>query len=391
MTDLADTQSTFAEESDASVTASRVEWRVYVPGIALLAVIAWGAVQGYRAIRHAPDDRPAVPMGWEALLDGRMTQTFEKNFDQRLPARPALIAAANSAQYVIKRGAGDQVRVGREEWLFLAEEVQYHKDGDANLRARAEMVGQVARKLEQRGVKLVVAVVPDKARIYESRLAGGEMPDYAKRRYADFLGRIRSAGVIAPDLATPLTVAASKQEKLYYSTDTHWNQNGARLVARELAATIGRLGVSLPEERFATSVSKPAGKRPGDLLKLMGLTAVPDAVRPNADVEEPVTTVSTAPAAEMSLFGDATPPVTLVGTSFSLRGNFHGYLQESLSARVLNLGADNAGFSQAITGYLTNAAFRDTPPQVLVWEIPERFLQTPLEKDRRVPAILAGV
>ena len=81
------------------------------------------------------------------------------------------------------------------------------------------------------------------------------------------------------------------------------------------------------------------------------------------------------------LFGDAAVSVTLTGTSYSLRGNFHGFLQQALSAKVLNAAKDGGGLLQATTAYLTDDAFKSAKPKILVWEVPERFLYSPLDDE----------
>jgi len=68
----------------------------------------------------------------------------------------------------------------------------------------------------------------------------------------------------------------------------------------------------------------------------------------------------------------------LVGTSYSLRGNFHGYLQQSLGAEVLNVALDGGGFIQAVKAYLADESFQSAKPRVIIWEIPERAFSTPL-------------
>ena len=89
------------------------------------------------------------------------------------------------------------------------------------------------------------------------------------------------------------------------------------------------------------------------------------------------------------MFGSSVTPVVLTGTSYSLRGNFQGHLQQALSARVLNAAKDGAGFVQATGDYLNDEAFQTDPPQVLVWELPERFLTLPLVTDPIGPDWLA--
>ncbi|HYI08383.1 MAG TPA: cell division protein FtsQ [Thermoanaerobaculia bacterium] len=350
-----------------------------IPGLAMLACLLWGAYQASVALMR-PAEEPAIPRGRQALLDGRMTRTFEKRFNSSLPARAQLIAAANSIRYMVTRGAPDGVRVGRDGWLFLSEELEYHQSSGSNLRRRVELAARVNDALRARNIALVVAVVPDKARVYERYLPGGRQPVSAASRYDDFVRAAWAKGLTVPDLATALKEASRKQD-VYYRTDTHWNQAGARVVATELASAVAALNLGLPQSSFRTVPRGGEESGPNDLLRLMGLSDVTDSFRPRGDREIPVETVKSDAATDAGaddLFGDSGTPVALVGSSYSQRANFHGSLQEALRADVLNAAQDDAQFMKALQRYLSNAAFKEAPPQLIVWELPERYLTAPL-------------
>jgi hypothetical protein len=101
-------------------------------------------------------------------------------------------------------------------------------------------------------------------------------------------------------------------------------------------------------------------------------------MRPNPDEEMTDTTERAQPATTGGLFGDVQVPVTLVGTSYSMRANFHGYLQAYLKADTLNVAVDGGGFIQSMSQYLRDDSFQISPPILLVWEIPERVFSAPV-------------
>ena len=83
------------------------------------------------------------------------------------------------------------------------------------------------------------------------------------------------------------------------------------------------------------------------------------------------------------LLGDQQlPNVALIGTSFSRNSNFVGFLQQALGARIGSFAKDGGKFSGSANEYFSNPAFTQTPPKLVVWEIPERDLQTPYEAIR---------
>ncbi len=369
-------------EADPAMTAPPSPMRV--PAYTLLAaaltcsVMLCGAWEMYQAGSMLTLD--TVPHESQDFRQGRTTGAIEKQLDQKIPARKSLIAFANVLRYLVNHSAGEQVRLGRQDWLFLNEELQFHKDAVANLKARIELLHAVSRALAREDVTLVVALVPDKARIEAAYLASGQVPDYNRSRYQVAVDGLRAQGVTVVDLQTPLALAA-KQAPVYYRSDTHWNQTGAQLAARTIASEIRSLNLDMEPTAFRSETNSVATERVGDLLFLMGLDRVPNALRPQPDRERSTLTRQASPETSGGLFGDASVPVVLTGTSYSLRGNFHGFLQEALGVKILNAAKDGAGFLQATTQYLQDESFRSSKPRVLLWEVPERFLGTPLGEE----------
>jgi len=81
------------------------------------------------------------------------------------------------------------------------------------------------------------------------------------------------------------------------------------------------------------------------------------------------------------------PNVALIGTSFSRNSNFVAFLEQALGASLGNFAKDGGEFSGAARDYFASPAFRETPPQLLIWEIPERDLQSPYKDDIELPAL----
>ena len=322
------------------------------------------------------------PRTWLDFREGRTTGTLEKQLDHKLPARTVLIATANSVRYLLTRGGGDQVRVGRDGWLFLTDELRFDTGANTHLAARTQLFGGAARGLDRQGIKLVIALVPDKARLYSGNLTGGQYPAYNLSRYQDSLAALGKQNVHVVDLLTPL-VAAASQSQVYYSSDTHWNQTGAQIAANAVALTLNKLGIELEKTTFVTTATGAKTERPGDLIRLMGLQGTPSFMRPPSDMELLMVTRQTSVDAAAGLFGDTVVPVALTGTSYSLRGNFHGFLQQALSAKVLNTAKDGGGLLQAAGAYLKDDAFKSAKPKILVWEVPERFLYAKLDDESK--------
>ena len=348
--------------------------------LTLLLVMAFGAWQAIAAWRN-PESMEGVPLGWHDFTDGHTTHKLEKQMDQHLPAREGLIGFANSLRYLLLRGGGNDVVVGRDGWLFLTEEIRYDPPKQQPELTRVQLLAAAQKALKAQGVNLLVALVPDKARIYTGQVPLGGYPTYNQLRYANALAGLRALGVPVADLRSALA-EAGRDGTTYYRTDTHWNQRGAAVAAAAIARIVLANGPCEPPTAFVTTQGKPA-ERPGDLIRMMGLEHVPNAFRPRPDREAPASTVAQSGSGDagLGLFGDNSVPVVLTGTSFSMRGNFSGALQQALSCQVLNSAQDGGGFLTATSQYLKDDAFRTSKPKWLVWEVPERFLTQPLTNE----------
>ena len=144
------------------------------------------------------------------------------------------------------------------------------------------------------------------------------------------------------------------------------------------------MGISAtPHTDYERTLQNPA-RRPGDLVHLAGLDWLPVSAQPApetvaaSEFSEKKTEGSSGAASEDDLFGDDNlPNIALIGTSFSRNSNFLGFLQQALAAPVGNFSKDGGEFSGGANTYFNNPAFKDTPPKLVIWEIPERDIQTP--------------
>jgi alginate O-acetyltransferase complex protein AlgJ len=365
------------------------------PKYTLLCAAVFGAMMALGAYQIAAatfnPEGLEFPRSVKDFREGALTQTLEKQLDHKMPIRHTFIAVANSVRYQLFGGGGEQVRVGKQDWLFLTDELRFEGDDgktkgadpSANLKVRLDLIAEASQRLKAQGVHLVLALVPDKARMYSEQLKSGVYPAYNQARYADALTGLQARKVVTVNLLEPFVKEAkaqsdTKDAHLYYRTDTHWNQRGAKLAAREIGAVVASLKLEIERSDFLSKPSAVLQERSGDLIRLMGLESVPNALRPMPDQEAPEVTVPKQALANQGLFGDSAVPVVLSGTSYSMRGNFHGYLQEFLAAKVLNTAKDGGGFLQAMTAYLSDDAFKAAKPKVLIWEVPERMLRSPI-------------
>jgi alginate O-acetyltransferase complex protein AlgJ len=176
-------------------------------------------------------------------------------------------------------------------------------------------------QLRERGIHLVLVLVPMKSTIYPEKVAmdyrAADGPAYGPG-YIDWLKSVRLAGIDVLDLtATMWDAKGPASDPLYSPADIHWSPRGTELAADTVATYLRPLTRTLPRADF--SVRPLAIDREGDLADWLsfgwGTNKFPRIQY-------------TAP----QLIKDGRPyipgneaPVLLLGDSFSASGPDQGY------------------------------------------------------------------
>jgi alginate O-acetyltransferase complex protein AlgJ len=350
----------------------------------IIAILGWGAWQGVAAIRSAPAQQRLQPtLTMEAFLAGRFAAAVNHVMAHNLPVDPYVRAAGGFFRWRFFDSGGPQVRVGCNDWLFLTEELRPWPDAGAAMAERVAGLARIKERLAAQNITLLVTIVPDKARVQAEQLCGAPLSAQAAGRHAELVAAFQARGITPIPLLEPLRALAA-QRPAYWRTDTHWNQEGAALAARQIAEAARNLYLDRPGG-FTTSFAAEESNGPGDLLRLMGLDIMPDGWRPAPDRQRLATTTAPAPAGGGGglLDDEASPQVALIGSSYSLNANFHGFLQEALGAAVTNLAQAGGGFAGAARTYFSGATFREAPPRVIIWEVLERGMVQPVGEEER--------
>jgi alginate O-acetyltransferase complex protein AlgJ len=357
--------------------------------VLILFLLAGLATTVYKAVFGGLDLFPQG-FGWPAFWQGETTRTLDHALsDAPLPAESARLE--RGLGWLVAGDLGPRVRQGCPGWLFLTDEFTRYPHADDNALSRAREVLRVKNDLAARHIALVVAVVPDKSRIAAAHLCDLQRPAVAAPRLDRWVSQLRAEGVDTVSLSPALTAVARRVSDpgdmagAYLRTDTHWNEAGAESAAAELAQEIHHTGIdATPHTDWV--VHSDARTVPGDLIHLAGLEWLPPRLQPRADVTR-VSTFTEAPQAAGKesaddLFGDDNLPDTaLIGTSFSRNSNFVPYLEQDLHTRIPNFAKDGGDFAGAANAYFGGDAFKQTPPKLLIWEIPERVIEAPRNGD----------
>ncbi|CDF82325.1 Alginate biosynthesis protein AlgJ [Pseudomonas knackmussii B13] len=338
----------------------------------LLLGLACGSLKSFPSFSAAP----GTP-----LLNGKLAHAFETHYDEQFPIKRLGTNLWAALDFALFDEGRPGVVLGKDGWLYTDEEFKPAPTA-TQLDDNWALLRGVQKELERRGVKLVLAIIPAKARVYPEYLGKEQPASLHAGLYQDFLQRARQAGMAAPELLETLDQAKDKGQ-VFLRTDTHWTPLGAEAVAERLARAI-RDGqhLDLPQQTFITEAHAAAPHK-GDLLTFLPLDPLFSTLLPAPDqLQERQTRAADDNASGGDLFGDSTAPqVALVGTSYSAnpRWNFAGALKQALSADLINYAKEGKGPLEPMLELLQDPGFAQHPPRLLVWEFPERYL--PMRND----------
>ncbi|WP_397474279.1 cell division protein FtsQ [Pusillimonas sp.] len=322
----------------------------------------------------------------------------------RTPLPVALADAERAASWLVAGSLGPRVRRGCDPWLFLNDELAVHLDAGRNAQERLAAVALVRELLRRRGAELVVATVPDKSRVQHEQLCGLYRPVSSADRLSQWEAGLARHGIPQAALLPALDeVKRGGEAQPFLTIDTHWTEAGARAAADALARVVRQAGLALtPHQQYRLEPGEPRDRQ-GDLLRLAGVDWLPASLLPPPDRVATVRLSPLAPDqqgasphsddasasaaagdAADDLFGDASlPTVALIGTSYSRTSSFVPFLEAALSTPVPSFAQDGGDFWGAAKTYLASAEFRETPPRLVIWEMPERVLQMPLAPEEK--------
>ena len=316
------------------------------------------------------------------LLNGKLAKAAETHYDEQFPIKRLGTNLWAALDFTLFNEGRPGVVLGREQWLFSDEEFKPVAGAEQFEAENLALIRGVRDTLQQQGVQLVLAIIPAKARLYPEYIGEQTPASLHQDLYNQFHAKARQAGVFAPDLLGPLQ-AAKAQGQVFLRTDTHWTPMGAEVVAEHLADAVARQDLLSGTPQLFVTEARPAAPYKGDLTNFLPLDPLFSNLLPAPDNLQQRTTrpAETEGEAGDALFADSQIPVALVGTSYSANPhwNFLGALQQALHSDVANYAEDGHGPLLPMLKYLNTDAFKNSAPQVLIWEFPERYL--PMKND----------
>jgi alginate O-acetyltransferase complex protein AlgJ len=335
----------------------------------------------------------------------RSMQAVEDSLDRESVLVRYLLPSVQAATTRVLRAGNEQVILGRGDWLFFADDVEFvtgppfldravlHRRviaGDERTAAPQPdpmvAIETLAAQLRDRGIRLVLLPVPVKPMLLPERLtrrgAGAPLP-IENRSWPDFVARIEALGIELVDPA-PALVAAHERDgaEIFLRGDTHWTPAAMAAVAELLAAAVRpRLDPGAPEVAWTRREAAVDGA--GDLVRLLNLPRgqtlyAPQPVRVQRVIGPDGSLWTSDPRAEVLLLGDSFSNVFADaelgwGTGAGLAEQLSFYLRRPVERLADNGGGAN-GALERLTRDLAHGIDRLDGKRVVIYEFATRYL-----------------
>ncbi|MEP3784742.1 hypothetical protein [Ascidiaceihabitans sp.] len=124
-------------------------------------------------------------------------------------------------KYAMFGQAKTGVIVGKDGWLFTAEELEVTEEFHANMSRAATEIARVQSVMMQQGTVLVPVIVPDKADVF-SQMLRQVRPDDVQHRRLHFMSLLADLDVAALDAFGAIKAVQTG----FMRDDTHWSPRG---------------------------------------------------------------------------------------------------------------------------------------------------------------------
>jgi alginate O-acetyltransferase complex protein AlgJ len=169
---------------------------------------------------------------------------------------------------------------GRDGWLFYGDDsgaddyVNRQPLSPVEVSAWRDAVTHAREWLERRHIAYVFTIAPDKHLIYPEFMPASIQRVGAMSRMDQVYAALSDTSVVTVDSRRAL-LEAKARERIYYVTDTHWNERGALVAYQAIIEAVRRQAPSVPpawtRSDFDATHEEIAGK---DLAGMLGMKDV---------------------------------------------------------------------------------------------------------------------
>jgi alginate O-acetyltransferase complex protein AlgJ len=307
------------------------------------------------------------------VIDGKLAADFEKFLSQNHPYSKAALNGWAALELAALGSGKPGVVVGSEGWLFTTEEFPLPSVREKTLAHNLAQIRSTVESLRSKGIEVVVLPIPAKAEIYRDmvpeKLRGHIVPTSAVTNY------LTQHNIPWIPLQQPLQEARTVGQQTFFRSETHWTPLGARIAAAALAERLQQDGRVTWQPRPYTVQAAKSLPLSSDLEHYVPVRpAFGSLLGPQESYASYQVSTAATVDDEGALFGEATNPVALVGTSYSAdeRWNFTGWLRAHLQTDIDNVSAKGKGPFQPMESFLERLEAGKTAPRIVIWEMPVR-------------------
>lgn len=308
------------------------------------------------------------------LVTGKTTLKIERVYKDIFPIRDYSVGGLNALSLGVFKEVRKNALLGEDNWYFTAEEFSWDKQSVDIIEQNMNFVQQAADQLAEREIKLIVALLPEKASVYEEHLGSIEFPEMRRDLYQDISAKLTSnEHIVAPNLFDVFN-AKKGEAQLFLKSDTHWTTQGAGVTAQAIAEQLSA-DEELTRADFALQ-DDAAIEHSGDLYKFAKLSIF------SKFVDQPLEPISKLKAEPLEsdlddLFGsEVGSEAALVGTSYSANDtwSFNAQLKFHSKIDVVNYAEEGQGPFKPMQSFLKDDVLSGEPDlKYVVWEIPLRY------------------
>ena len=258
--------------------------------------------------------------------------------------------------------SGDKAFHAPGGWIFYSHDIGIIVNQWRHTRHNEQVICSLNDTLSKLGVQLIVVPVPDKETIIQTySLFNVEV---ASNQRKQFLTRLEKRKVAVIDL-TPAFFANRLRDQLYVKRDTHWDQEGIRLGAKEVASRISMAVSGRPQEEYLLKDTLISG--PCD-LSMMLHDSTSYSRKCTIILCRDGSVLNDAPSSDIMIFGDSFANVNWKqGAGI---GAYITYFTKMPTFTYTTLRGNNQG-PRLLLKYLQT---HKKPPRVVVWIFASRFL-----------------
>ncbi len=309
------------------------------------------------------------------LVSGSAFRRMETLYQDNFPLKSAAIGFWAAFNYQLFHEGRNGVIVGRDNWLFSDEEYAFPVHHQEIWRNNLQRILRRVLLLQQTGIQVLVALVPEKVDLYRNMLL--QDSDHNRMHlYRRSYAYLTAKDVRVVNLRKVLLAAVHRGKQVFFRTDTHWTDCGARLAAQEIA---NAHVIPDGEDTFVTG-RKSTKTLHGDLTNFIPTGRLFARFGPPPDT---LRTVSIRRQGDAGLFTDTVLDTALVGTSYSAdtRWQFVDWLQLFLHKELVNYAEKGTGPFAPMKSFMDDVQKNKQKISFVLWEIPVRYLLIPPDTD----------